>query len=404
MVLADWLTGFVRSEADPVRIQQWVDRIETAIRAELPEASSQPLLAEALHTAVHENWLAFLAAFDKAEFRFKLVEGGRLLAEQVAAHQLPLEWLVKVYRAAQQEAWAYVTDVVKSIDDPSIDTAEVLIYFWGRAGSWIDAAIGDSIEVFQNERIRVMAGEAAQRYEVVREILGGAELDPKRASAALGGYPLSVVHTGLVLVTDNASSVSDLDRVAHEGARSLGAGQPLIVHPGGRQVWAWVGTRHEPDLDRLRDLQKRLAAVHGRMFVGIPAADLEGFRTTHHDAEKTAAVAQRGGAWAPVMKYEDVEILALLGCDEQVDRFVRRTLGNLAADDDGTQRVRETVSAFLRHSGNVEDAAEELCVHRNTIRYRLGRAEEVLGHPVPRYGAELMVALRHHEIFHRAGD
>lgn len=399
-MLAAWLAAFVRDEDQPERIDQWVDRIEGAIRAELPEANTKPLLAEALHSAVRENWLGFLAAFSRPEFTFQLVDGGRLLAEQVAAHQLPLEWLVKVYRAAQQASWAYVTDVVNQIDDPSIDPTQVLIYFWSRASAWIDAAIGDSIEVFQNERSRVMAGEAAQRYEVVREILNGADLDPKRASAALGGYPLSVMHTGLLLVTDNAAAVSDLDRVAHEGARSLGAGQPLIVHPGGRQVWAWVGTRYEPDLDRLLELKDRLTAVDGRLFVGIPTNGIEGFRTTHSDAERAAAVAERGGPWAPVMKYEDVEVLALLGCNEQVDRFVRRTLGNLATDDDGTQRVRETVSAFLRHGGNVEDAAEELCVHRNTIRYRLGRAEEVLGHPVPRYGAELMVALRHHEIFH----
>ncbi|HVK29376.1 MAG TPA: helix-turn-helix domain-containing protein, partial [Nocardioides sp.] len=47
-----------------------------------------------------------------------------------------------------------------------------------------------------------------------------------------------------------------------------------------------------------------------------------------------------------------------------------------------------------------EEAARALVVHRNTIRYRLGQAEELLGRPIAKISAELAMALRHHELFH----
>jgi DNA-binding PucR family transcriptional regulator len=40
-------------------------------------------------------------------------------------------------------------------------------------------------------------------------------------------------------------------------------------------------------------------------------------------------------------------------------------------------------------------AASELIVHKNTVRYRLGQAEELIGHPLSERRAHLELALRH---------
>ncbi|WP_110208693.1 PucR family transcriptional regulator [Nocardioides daejeonensis] len=399
-----WLTTFIQSEQDPEHVDQWGVRTASAIRAAVPKIAEHPVLDAALDGAVREHWLAFLQQLAHPELQFRLVPAGEVLAKQVAAHQLPLESLVKIYRAAQQESWTYVTGVVSAIPDPELDHAEVLIYFWSRAAGWIDASIDTSIEIYQTERARIMAGVSAQRYEVVTRLLAGEEADPRQTSAELGGYPISVHHTGLVLVADSTEGVGELERIAHEAAKLLGAARPLVVTPGGLQTWAWLATRTRPDLGALEHLSSHLNQISARVYAGQPAEHVEGFVSSHQDAKRAAAVADRGGPWADVMLYEDVELVALLGCSDQVDRFVRRTLGGLVATDEGTQRVRETVTAFLQLGGNVEEVARELTVHRNTIRYRLGRAEELIGRPVNRFGSELLVALRHLSSFHGQDD
>jgi DNA-binding PucR family transcriptional regulator len=91
----------------------------------------------------------------------------------------------------------------------------------------------------------------------------------------------------------------------------------------------------------------------------------------------------------------------LLGCSPEVDRFMARRLGPLAGEEEGIQRIRETLAAYLDSGGSAEEAARTLVVHRNTIRYRLGQAEEMLGQPITRISPQLAVALRHHQLFHR---
>jgi purine catabolism regulator len=63
------------------------------------------------------------------------------------------------------------------------------------------------------------------------------------------------------------------------------------------------------------------------------------------------------------------------------------------------EAAAETVAAlaaYLRHRGRWEAAARELDVHRNTLRYRIGRAAELLGVDVddPDVAARLWLALR----------
>lgn len=398
--LAAWLPGFLSDELRPERIDEWVRRTGHAIRAEVPELDQYPDLVRTLDDAIREHWLAFLAAFTQPKLHFRLVDGGVRLAEDVAAHQLPIEVMIKIYRVAQQESWSYVTGVIRAIPAQEFDHTGVLIYFWTRASMWIDESIGASTTIYQDERTRRLQGASAQRYEVVLELLQGPPPDLQRTSADLGGYPLTGMHTALIFETADAAAVGGLDKLAHEIARDLGAGRPLTVHPGGRQLWVWLAHRDTPDLTTLEKATKQLGAMDAYVVVGTPRSGPIGFAISHRDAQRALDVVTRGGAWAPVMRYDEVELVALLGCDEDVDRYVQRVLGRLVASDDTTERVRETVSAFLRNGSNVEAAAAELFVHRNTIRYRLRNAEAILGHPIAHSADNLLLAIRHQELFH----
>lgn len=398
--LTEWLPTFVADERRPEMVRRWVDRTRDAILDQVPALAADPDLAGVLDQAVHEHWVGFLDAFSRQDQQFRLVDGAATLAREVATHNLPLEAIITVYRAAQQESWDYVTGVVESLPVTDLDATEVLIYFWGRAGAWIDGSIGASIEVYQAERGRRLAGASAQRFETVADILEGHATDARSASAALGGYPISVIHAAYVLETDRPELVADLEKLIHEVARLTSGSTPLVVSPGGRVIWAWIAHPSAPDLSDLDQFEAQLTRSSARMFVGIPAGGLDGFISSHQEAVGTRRIATSGSPWSLVMRYEEVALVAMLGCSEQVDRFVDRTLGELADDGEPTQRIRETVAAFLRHGGKVEAAASELVVHRNTVRYRVGRAEEILGRPVARGGDELLIAIRHRDMFH----
>jgi purine catabolism regulator len=53
-----------------------------------------------------------------------------------------------------------------------------------------------------------------------------------------------------------------------------------------------------------------------------------------------------------------------------------RLLAPLAADSSGA--LRDTLDAYLRHSGSSREICNELFIHRNTLSYRLRKIEELL--------------------------
>ncbi len=81
--------------------------------------------------------------------------------------------------------------------------------------------------------------------------------------------------------------------------------------------------------------------------------------------------------------YAQVELVSLLASDlPRAREFVATQLGPLAAADEPSQRLRETLRAFLAAGGRSMRAAKELYVHQNTVTYRVKRAEELLGRRV----------------------
>jgi len=399
--LAPWLLAYVAEQAQPDQVEAWVDRVFGAIVREMPEVEAVDGLLPTLRVTIREHWVAFLGDIAQPEQHFHLPEAARLLAVDIADRQLPLEALIRFYRIAQQEVWAYVSELISALPPADFDRADLLMYFWNRAGVWLDQSITESITAYQAARSKVLTGAAAQRYESVRSILAGELADPREASAALGGYPISVQHTAVVLSVGDAGQAGTLEPLAADLARRIGAANPLMVKPGGRQLWMWLGTRDAPDLSALAS---SLTAVDRRpegVVVGVGSATphIAGFVASHREAQGALRVTVPDtDRWLAL--YADVELPVLLGCSAEVDRFVGRQLGPLVGEEEAVQRIRETLTAYLDSGGSAEEAARALVVHRNTIRYRLAQAEEMLGRPVTRMDPQLAVALRHHQLFH----
>jgi DNA-binding PucR family transcriptional regulator len=72
---------------------------------------------------------------------------------------------------------------------------------------------------------------------------------------------------------------------------------------------------------------------------------------------------------------------------------VKRELGALAAADDQTSRLRETLYVFLEEGMSRPRTAERLHIHGNTVSYRVARAMDVLDAPVEGRRTTLAAAL-----------
>ena len=96
------------------------------------------------------------------------------------------------------------------------------------------------------------------------------------------------------------------------------------------------------------------------------------------------------------LDYRSVEVLSLALADRgALERMVRREVGPLCGADKNLEPVRETVLVFLSHRMNVEAAAERLYVHGNTVRYRLAKAEELLGCSLAERPRQIELALQY---------
>ncbi|HSV41432.1 MAG TPA: helix-turn-helix domain-containing protein [Nocardioidaceae bacterium] len=396
--LEAWLAGFVADESQPHKIDEWTDRISTPILDESPELVDDLVLARSVQAAVRAHWVSFLANFTQPQHEVHLVQPAVDMARELAQRGLHLTVLFRIYRIAQQATWNYVREVSEKLPEGSAQ-AEMLVFFWSRASAWIDESIEASVDVYQAERDRIVQGEAAQRLELVRSVIADGMGDSREVSTRLGGYPLSGFNTALILLTEDHDAIANLTAAAQQLARELDVRNPLLVGPGGRELWCWLGTRTSPDLDAVRKHEAWLGEQKVLACVGTPTEGIDGFGLSHREAREAQKVALLSAGDAGLVLFPDIEVLSLLASSpEAAGRFAARTLNDLAEQSESARRLRQTVSALLS-AGSVDQAAQVLSVHKNTVRYRVSQAEGLLGYPVNESPARLELALQYFELF-----
>ena len=132
---------------------------------------------------------------------------------------------------------------------------------------------------------------------------------------------------------------------------------------------------------------------------GDVAKDLAGFCLTHEQAVAAQAVALAAGSASPraVVFGEVAPVAMMLGSTDLLRAWVLSTLAGLAVDDEHHARLRETLLVFLQAGGSHKTTVEQLMLHKNTVQYRVRRAEESLGRPVgdDRHDVELALQASH---------
>jgi DNA-binding PucR family transcriptional regulator len=132
-----------------------------------------------------------------------------------------------------------------------------------------------------------------------------------------------------------------------------------------------------------------------RFAFGEPALGVAGFRRTHQQALSAQAVALAAGPSGQlVTTFGEVAPLALMsGSIELLRIWVTETLGALADDDEHNARLRDTLRVFLEENGSYKTTAERLTLHKNTVQYRVRKAEESLRRPISQDRLHIELAL-----------
>ncbi|MEU5287033.1 helix-turn-helix domain-containing protein [Streptomyces sp. CA-278952] len=251
-------------------------------------------------------------------------------------------------------------------------------------------------EKFSAERSRWFAGSVGERFELVSEILKDKPVDTRQALNQLR-YDLTLHHVALVLWQDEITpdSSRELETTALRLLDQVGCSSMLLLPAGPGRLWAWGGRA----TDRAAELRRSGVPVdvpaHIHVASGLPGDGVVGFQRSHEQAitaERVSRSTERGTS--TLYDYGDLELVILLGDDtEATADFVRRELGALAEDNKSMAALRETVRCLLDNERAVAVTAKHLHIAKNTVVYRVKKAEQLLGRSLREDRLRLHLAL-----------
>jgi hypothetical protein len=378
------------------RTEELTGLVTGAIAAAEPQLGADEAIASDLRRSVQANVELGLLLLARPEVPIEQTSAppeAIELATSMLRRGVEPGALIQAYRVGQNAFWRWwMDDVADHVDDPRVLIA-ALDHSSARLFGYLDSVISRLLRHYQEERERWLGGALARRAEVLHAILAGDD-DTAAASRALG-FELERPLLALALWrTDDPPPaehpLDGLERLAQAIAAALGAGRALTLPAGSTTLWAWIGSGA---LDRAAEAAETARGPAEAVALGGPAAGAAGLRDAHRDAREARRVARLAGD-AAVVRHDEVEIAALVSADpDGLRRFVARTLGPLAEDAPGPARLRDSLGAWFAAGGNARVAAEALGTHKNTVLYRVRRAEDLLGRPLGTGALDVQVAL-----------
>jgi PucR C-terminal helix-turn-helix domain/GGDEF-like domain len=324
-------------------------------------------------------------------------------ARRRAQRGTPLTALLRTYRLGHTvfSGWVF-RELAQQTSDVQLLTAVTLDMTQIVAG-YVDQTSEEIVAAYAQEREHWLRNRSAARAARIRDLLSGRRVNVSAAEATLG-YRLRQFHVGVVCWADDAGkgdeagvvdNVTRLERAVGHIAAKTACGPDLVFQPRDESsAWAWLplGIRDQFDTTAAStaDLDDDLHVAFGEAVKGVA-----GFRVTHQQAVAAQAVALAGRSAVRVVTYREVAPVAMmLGTTDLLRVWVLSTLGELAADDEHHARLRDTLLVFLDTGGSYKTTAERLVLHKNTVQYRIRKAEESLGRPVGESRHDVELALR----------
>lgn len=376
------------------------------IAAAVPELRGDEIILELLGASTQSNVETFLhvvqlnMAIEDVGPPSAAIEYARRLAQR----GISTNALLRAYRIGQNRVLAWlVAEIAREEPDREVSFAAAQM-MQATTFAYVDKVAELVVAEYETERERWLANRNTVRAAMLASVLDGHDVDLGTAESALG-YRLRQHHLGAVLWGSGREGTSELRRLESltaEIGEAVGAiGQPLFLPQDHNLAWAWIplgraASGHDVDAEGVRKLVVD-AGPGVRVAVGRPAAAVGGFRGSHEEALRAYSVASLAGQRAlPVTSFAEpgVQVSSVLVRDlDFARRLVSSALGDLAQADEGTERLRETLLAFFGAGSSYVAAADQVHLHRNTVRYRVERAVEVRGRSIDEDRLNLELAL-----------
>jgi hypothetical protein len=317
-------------------------------------------------------------------------------ARRLAQRGTPLTTLLRTYRLghARFSDWL-LKELSRHADDAQVISATTLSMS-RIVAAYIDQTSEEMVAAYTQEREHWVRNQNAARAARIRRLLSGDRSDVRAAETILG-YRLRQYHVGVVCwVADAPGTADELTRleraVGQVAVEAACAGDPVFLPRDESSAWAWLPQGIRDRFDSAEAVTASVSAgVH--FAFGDPAKGPGGFCLTYLQAIAAESVALAAGSRSPrALTFTEVAPVAMmLGSGDLLRGWVRSTLAGLATDDEHHARLRETLFVFLQTGGSYKATAERLVLHKNTVQYRIRKAEESLGRAVSenRYDVEL---------------
>lgn len=287
--------------------------------------------------------------------------------------------LLAAYRLGAQVAWRHLADesIRAGLDQRESNLLAESIF------AYIDELSAESAEGYAEAQAESAGEIDARRAELIDLLTTGTLGSDPRALAA-------AAEAANWILPDEVAVLTWREDLGRSPAGRLP--QNSIVRGDETQYVALIP---EP-----RDPSRRDQLI--RAFAKIPSGlgSVALIRDARHSYSHSRAMLALGEETnMPGIVLADFNRSALIARSDRMlaEEIVRDRLSPL---DDETpasrERLSETLLAWLRHNGSITEAAEELHVHAQTLRYRMTRLRELLGDALddPELRYELEFALR----------
>ena len=346
------------------RLPAVADETVAAIIAEVPsyEGALTGPMGENIRNAVQLALGGFLSlasgrrGADPRTPTAPAVEGAYQLGRGEARSGRTTEALLAAYRVGARVSWREMSTTAVSSGVP----AETLVDFAELVFAYIDELSAASVAGHTDEL--ATTGRVRQRLleRVARHLLQGASPETVAAAAERAGWEPPTTLTAVVLPEAQVRPV-----LAAVESRTLVASDLPDLDDHALLLVPDAHGRRRPAL---------LRAILGRGALAGPARPWLEVRSSYERAIRARALG--------VVEDTEAHLAQLVLCadPEALADLRAQVLAPLEGLRPGSaEKLADTLRSWLLHQGRREDVAEELFVHPQTVRYRMGQLRDLYG-------------------------
>ena len=399
------LVARMRSRMDELR-----DAIATRFRSEIADYSTldEEVLYKDVVAISIQNLTVLLDNLETGGVpRADQLEDFRESGARRIRQGVSLESVLHAYRLWGEIVWQAFLDTASADEAAEREAALVIA---GRVIEHLNVVSTVVAQGYLDEAQGVWGDREVVRRDVLSAVISGRGQSPavREAAAALR---LNLANSYLVILARRSGTSADDVRERPLASREAmwSAVESMKQHLKPWTSSLLVGLRHEEvvalyPIDHPRDLEAtatqagELAAAIGpegfEVGVGGWHSDPAGVGTSYGEAQEALVIAGKTRVLGRPVIFEDVLLDHVLRSNPKSKRMLTETLTPLVEyDAEHNAQLVATLRAYMDAGFNITKSAGVLCVHPNTVVYRLRRIKELTGRDPHLTGDLLLLCL-----------